>query len=84
MNLRNLLCFVIFAVLINVGFCFGDENRDHICFRSIDTNHDGIVTFQEFKEVLGDDKSKYDEIDSNKDGMLSHEEYHKILGHGAP
>lgn len=83
MKLRILMCLTVFAIFLSSGLCFGNENESHPCFKMIDKNKDGAVTFQEFKEVFGDDKVKYNEIDLNKDGKLSHDEYHQSLGHGA-
>jgi Ca2+-binding EF-hand superfamily protein len=59
------------------------ENKDHVCFRTIDSNKDGMVTFQEFKQVYGDVKEKFNMADENKDGKLTHDEYHDLLGHGS-
>jgi Ca2+-binding EF-hand superfamily protein len=71
------------AILLSCTFSFAEEEVKHICFRSVDADKDGKVTFQEFKKVFGDDRSKFDAVDLNKDGMLSHDEYHKSLGRGA-
>ena len=57
--------------------------KKHICFKSIDANRDGRVTFEEFKKFFGEDQRKFDATDLNSDGKLSHDEYHKSLGHGA-
>ena len=78
-----IFCLIIFVIFASNELCFGNETKDHICFRVIDTDKDGAVTFQEFREVFGDDRAKYDKIDLNGDGKLSHEEYHQSLGHGA-
>ena len=66
-----------------VSICMAIENKDHVCFRVLDSNKDGMVTFQEFKEVYGDDKEKFTMADENKDGKLTHDEYHDLLGDGA-
>ena len=80
-------CFLMFIVLITFftlnTFCLGNEEKGHICFRVIDADKDGKVTFQEFMKVFGDDKGKFNKIDLNDDGNLSHDEYHQSLGHGA-
>ena len=78
------ICLMVSAILISSTLCFGNEDKDHICFRKIDADKDGIVTFQEFKKVFGDDKAKYDKIDLNCDGKLIHDEYHVSICHGAP
>ena len=74
---------VVVTIFISNALCFGNEEKGHICFRAVDADKDGKVTFQEFKEIYGDDKVKFEAIDLNADGKLSHDEYHKFLGHGA-
>jgi len=71
--------FLISTVLI----CMANENKDHVCFRVLDSNRDGMVTFQEFKQAYGDDKEKFNIADENEDGKLTHDEYHDLLGHGS-
>ena len=78
-----LICIVAVTILISNSFCLGDEEKNHICFKSIDADKDGKVYFQEFKKYFGDDEIKFEEIDLNGDGYLSHDEYHQSLGHGA-
>ncbi len=63
--------------------CGADEKKDHICFRAIDADNDGHVTFQEFEKYYGDDKAKFEAADLDKDGRLTHDEYHDLLGHGS-
>ena len=77
------ICLVFTTFLTFNTLCFGDEKKDHICFRSVDADKNGKVTYQEFEKVFGNDKAKFQAIDDNKDGILSHSEYHKSLGHGA-
>ncbi len=74
---------VVITIFISNALCFGNEEKSHICFRAVDADKNGKVTFQEFKEFYGDDKVKFEEIDLNDDGKLSHDEYHQFLGHGA-
>ena len=71
----------LFAV--SAGLCWADEDKDHVCFRVLDSNKDGIVTFQEFETVYGSDKEKFQKADTDKSGGLTHDEYHGILGHGS-
>ncbi|MBW1804680.1 MAG: EF-hand domain-containing protein [Deltaproteobacteria bacterium] len=78
-----LICAVVITMFISTAFCFAAEKKGHICFRTVDADKDGKVTYQEFKNTFGDDKAKFKAIDANDDGTLSHEEYHKSLGHGA-
>lgn len=51
------------------GFEFADKATDH--FRRLDTNHDNIVTEEEYMHTV---KVRFDRIDTNADGMLSQEE----------
>jgi Ca2+-binding EF-hand superfamily protein len=74
---------VVITIFISNALCFGNEEKSHICFRAVDADKDGKVTFQEFKEIYGDDKVKFKAIDLNDDGKLSHDEYHQFLGHGS-
>lgn len=77
------MCLVVFIVAAANTLCFGDGNRNHVCFKAIDADEDGAVTFLEFKQFFGDSQSKYDQIDLDGNGKLSHEEYHKSLGRGS-
>ena len=70
-------CF--FAV--SVGWT--DEQKDHICFRTLDGNGDGKVTLEEFTGYYESGEDTFNKADLNKDGSLSHDEYHDILGHGS-
>ena len=76
-------CLVLIAILGSLSVCYGNEKKGHICFRAIDADNDGTVTFQEFNKIFGENKKQFDEIDLNGDGKLSHDEYHESLGHGA-
>ena len=67
----------------SVALCLADENKDHVCFRVLDSNKDGMVTFQEFEKFYGNDKEKFNDADMDEDGKLTHDEYHNILGHGS-
>ena len=78
-----LIGLIIFASFSSTSLCLSDENKGHVCFRVIDSNRDGKVTFQEFSKIFGDDKATFKEIDENGDGNLSHDEYHRSLGHGS-
>lgn len=75
---------VVLSLFVTDSICLGGEDNDHVCFRSIDSDQDGKVTFDEFKIVLGDDEEKFGAIDGNEDGTLSHDEYHQHLGPGSP
>lgn len=84
MNKILLLCFVVVTIFILNNSCFAEEERshnkkDHICFRTVDEDKDGKVTFQEFMKVFGEDKKKFEAIDQDDDGNLSHDEYRQSL-----
>ena len=83
--MKRTLIFSIFVIIIFISnaFCLSDEKKEHICFRSVDADQNGMLTFQEFVKMFGDDKVKFDKVDLNDDGKLSHEEYHQALGHGS-
>jgi Ca2+-binding EF-hand superfamily protein len=72
-----------FLVTASVGFGLADEKKDHICFRILDSNKDGMVTFQEFERFYDDAREEFNEADVDKDGKLTHDEYHNTLGHGS-
>jgi Ca2+-binding EF-hand superfamily protein len=76
---------VLIAALILsiVPIAMADEKKDHICFRVLDTNKDGLVTLQEFEKFYTDSQEQFNMADVDKDGNLTHEEYHEILGHGS-
>ena len=59
-----------------------DEAKDHICFRSLDTDKDGLVTFEEFEKHYADEEARFKAADADQDGRLTHDEYHDLLGHG--
>jgi Ca2+-binding EF-hand superfamily protein len=74
---------IILLLAVSAGFCWADEEKDHVCFRVLDSNKDGLVSFQEFEKVYGNDETKFKEADVDKNGKLTHDEYHDILGHGS-
>ena len=77
------ICFIIVTILTTSVICLAGAEKKHICFKIIDADKDGKVTFQEFKQYFDDAKEKFAAIDLNGDGNLTHDEYHKSLGHGA-
>jgi Ca2+-binding EF-hand superfamily protein len=76
-------CLLFFSILILGTPAGAEEKKGHPCFRQIDADRDGAVTFEEFEAFYGKDKEKFNGIDLDKNGKLSHDEYHKSLGHGA-
>ena len=82
MKTTALLLSMIF--LLSFGaFAAADENKDHVCFRALDANQDGLVTLQEFERVYKDAAERFNAADVDKDGKLTHDEYHDSLGHGS-
>lgn len=74
---------IVFLSVALSAFCWAGENNDHICFRSIDLDKDGVVTFHEFEKAHGYDEKKFNEMDEDGDGKITHDEYHHHLGHGS-
>jgi len=78
-----MLLVIVIVFAFSATWCFSEEKSDHICFRSIDANNDGKVTYEEFEKFFKNDRKKFDAIDMDKNGVLTHDEYHKQLGHGS-
>ena len=75
---------LIFILLTSsAALCLADEKKDHVCFRVLDSNKDGEVTFQEFEKFYENETEKFKDADKDEDGKLTHDEYHDILGHGS-
>ena len=75
--------FFTVMILVTTSFSLANEEKEHICFRLIDSDQDDKVTFKEYQKYFGDDLEKFKAIDLDKDGALTHDEYHHILGHGS-
>ena len=78
-----LLIAIIFTQTFSLSLSMANEEKGHICFRVIDSDQNGKVTFEEFKKYFGDDLQKFNAIDLDKNGTLSHDEYHNSIGHGS-
>ncbi len=83
MKKTSAILLITIFLTSSVALCLADEKKDHVCFRVLDTNKDGMVTFQEFKKFYGNDKEKFNDADMDEDGKLTHDEYHDILGDGS-
>ncbi len=83
MKKSAIILLIVIFLTSSVTFCLADENKDHVCFRVLDSNKDGIVTFHEFEQFYENGNEKFNEADVDKDGKLTHDEYHNILGHGS-
>ncbi len=75
------LMMVIAMPSATLGSAKGE--KAHVCFRIVDANTDGEVTFQEFEKFFGNDKERFKKADLDKNGKLSHDEYHELFGHGS-
>lgn len=62
---------------------WADGGKSHVCFRTLDADHNSRVTWDEFHHGYPDyDRDKYQALDVDRDGELSHEEYHRALERG--
>ena len=76
--------FTVASLLIApASLCWADEKKDHVCFRVLDSDKDGMVTLPEFEKYFENDTAKFHDADLDKDGKLTHDEYHDLLGHGS-
>ena len=83
--MKKLIVFILMIIvsITSANFCLANEKKNHVCFRIVDSNKDGEVTFQEFKKYFGNDNEIFKKADLDKNGKLSHDEYHEFLGHGS-
>ena len=79
----SLLLLLALALAFLVSSGLADEKKDHVCFRILDLDKDGLVTYAEFEQVYENDEQKFKEADVDKNGKLTHDEYHAFLGHGS-
>ena len=81
---RLTVFFLILILSITAAkFCLAHGKKNHPCFRIVDSNKDGEVTFQEFEKFFGNDTERFKAADFDKNGILTHNEYHKLFGHGS-
>ncbi len=83
MKKTSAILLITIFLTSSVALCLANEKKDHVCFRVLDSNKDGMVTFQEFEKFYGNDKEKFNDADMDEDGKLTHDEYHDILGDGS-
>ena len=57
--------------------------QNRFCFKIVDSNKDGEITFQEFEKYFENDNERFKEADLDNNGKLSHIEYHELFGHGS-
>ena len=83
--MKKLIVFLLIIIISisSANFCLANETKNHVCFRIVDSNKDGEVTFQEFEKYFGNDNESFNEADLDKNGKLSHDEYHELLSHGS-
>ncbi len=80
----NRMCLLLAVIIICLtSLSLADEEKGHVCFRTVDSDKDGKVTLQEFEKYFKDDLERFKTIDLNKDGVLTHDEYHEPVGHGS-
>ena len=62
-----------------------DPKSYDACFRDIDTNEDGTVTWEEFKAYFPQAEPRvFEVLDVNKDKVVDHDEWHQFEeAHGA-
>lgn len=83
MTRRFMMILLAFSLGVSAPCALADGGKDHICFRTLDADRDGRVTFREFAAHYGNDTAGFQAADADRDGTLTHEEYHGFLGHGA-
>ena len=83
--MKKLTVFFLMIIIsiISATFCLANDKKNHPCFRIVDSDKNGEVTFQEFEKFFGNDNEKFKEADLDKNGKLSHDEYHELFGHGS-
>jgi Ca2+-binding EF-hand superfamily protein len=83
--MKKLTVFFLMIIIsiTSANFCLANEKKNHTCFRIVDSNKDGEVSFQDFEKFFGNDTERFKEADLDKNGKLSHDEYHELLGHGS-
>lgn len=83
--MKKLAAIFVIIVLFTAAatLCPAAEKKGHVCFRVVDADQDGEVTFQEFEKVYGNDPETFESADIDKDRKLTHDEYHQMLGHGS-
>ena len=83
----NRICKMFFLIaLVSMVLAVpggADDKKDHICFRALDADRDGLVTLAEFAKYYQNDEAKFKAADVDQDGKLTHDEYHDLLGHGS-
>ncbi len=83
--MHKTIALALMALLLTIpGTLSGAaEEKDHVCFRVLDSDGNGVVTMQEFETIYGKDGETFSKADADNDGTLTHDEYHVIVGHGA-
>lgn len=83
MKIIAAICITVVFFTAAASLCPAAEKKGHVCFRVVDADHNGEVTFQEFEKVYGNDPETFESADVDKDSKLTHDEYHQMLGHGS-
>ncbi len=74
-----IVSFMLTPMTVAAVTASDSPEKDHICFRRIDTDSDGRMSFEEFIPFFGKDRAKFDSMDDDKDGNISHDEYEAWL-----
>jgi len=89
---------IALALTLIVGLSFGCEKREKFHqtalpdpnsyeahFHQVDSNGDGVVTWEEFKTYFPQAEPRvYEVLDANQDKVVDHDEWHKFEeAHGA-
>ena len=83
MRKTSAILLLVLMLTVFVSVCWADEEKDHVCFRALDSNQDNLVTLQEFEKYYSGEEAKFKDADADKDAVLTHDEYHDLLGHGS-
>ena len=79
----TVIFLMITLSIVSTTFCLAEEKKSHTCFRVVDADKDGKITFEEFEKFFGNDIERFKAADLDKNGQITHDEYHKLLGHGS-
>ena len=81
---KRFIKVVLTAVLVLcITGVYSHAEEEHVCFRAVDADENGEVTYPEFEKVYENGREKFDRIDTDQNGIIAHDEYHKSLGHGS-
>ncbi len=79
LSILLLVSLLLTPVTVTAVAASDSPEKDHICFRRIDTDSDGWMSFEEFIPFFEEDRAKFDSMDDDNDGKVSHDEYEAWL-----